>query len=60
MKILANETIIRYHVEFDEEETLLLKSTGLLPPYAASRARLWLTQAEIDDTRAVLAGTKQP
>lgn len=54
MKILAEETIVRYHVEFDERETSILKSIGLLPPYAEPRARLWSTQAEIDETKQLL------
>ena len=58
MKILAEETVIRYHVEFDEEETALLKRIGFLPPYAAPRARLWWTSAEIEEGKAVLAQAK--
>ena len=58
MKILAEETVVRYHVEYDEQETLLLKRIGFLPPYAEPRARLWSTQAEIDDTRGMLAKAK--
>ncbi len=54
MKILAEEIVTRYHVEFDEEETLLLKLVGFLPPYAEPRARLWSTQAEIDETKRIL------
>ena len=54
MKILAEETVVRFHVEFDEEETLALKSIGFLPPYAESRARLWSTQAELDETQVAL------
>jgi len=54
MKILAEETIVRYHVEFDEKETLMLKAIGFLPPYAEPRARLWSTQAEIDETSKML------
>lgn len=55
MKILAEETIVRYHVEFDEEETNLLKACGFLPPYAEPCARLWSTKTEIENTEAVLA-----
>jgi hypothetical protein len=54
MKILAEETVVRYHVEFDEKETLLLKAIGFLPPYAEPRARLWSTQTEIDETNKML------
>jgi hypothetical protein len=55
MKILAEETVVRYHIEFDEKETILLKAVGFLPPYAEPRARLWSTQAEIDETKKILA-----
>lgn len=58
MKILAEETVVRYHIEYDEQETLLLKRVGFLPPYAEQRARLWSTQAEIDDARVMLAKAK--
>jgi hypothetical protein len=58
MKILAEETVVRYHVEFDEEETVILKLIGFLPPYAEPRARLWSTQAEIDDTNKLIANAK--
>lgn len=54
MKILEQETVIRYHVEYDEDETLILKLIGFLPGYAQPRARLWSTQAEIDATNAML------
>lgn len=59
MKILAEETVVRYHVEFDEEETLLLKRVGFLPPYAEPRARLWSTAAELDETKTMLARARQ-
>ena len=59
MKILAERTVAQYHVEFDEEETLLLKSVGFLPPYAEPRARLWSTQEDIDKTVMVLTQAKQ-
>ena len=59
MKILAEETVVRYHVEFDEEETLLLKGIGFLPPYAELRARLWSTAAEVEETRAMLMKAKE-
>ena len=59
MKIIDQETVVRYHVEFDEEETLILKSIGFLPPYAEPRARLWSTQAEIDDTNELIARAKE-
>ena len=55
MKILAEETVVRYHVEYDEQETVLLKHIGFLPPYAEPRARLWSTAAEIDETNALMA-----
>jgi hypothetical protein len=58
VKILAEESIRRYHVEYDEEETVLLKSIRFLPPYAEPRARLWLTYAEIEDTKTMLAKAK--
>ena len=59
MKILAEETVVRFHVEFDEEETLILKLIGFLPPYAEPRARLWSTKAEIDDTAELLTKAKE-
>jgi hypothetical protein len=59
VKIIDQETVVRYHVEFDEEETLILKSIGFLPPYAEPRARLWSTQAEIDDTNELIARAKE-
>jgi len=58
VKILAEETVIRYHVEYDEEETKLLKAVGFLPPYAISPARLWSTKEEIDATDAMLADAR--
>lgn len=54
MRVLAEETVVRYHVEYDEAETLVLKRIGFLPPYAEPRARLWSTQAEIDSTTEML------
>jgi hypothetical protein len=60
VKILAEETVVRYHVEFDEEETVILKLIGFLPPYAEPRARLWSTKAEIDETTKLLTPTKEP
>lgn len=59
MKILAEETVVRYHVEFDEAETVLLKRIGFLPPYAEPRARLWSTVAELEITKAALAKVKE-
>lgn len=59
MKILDEETVVRYHVEYDEEETVMLKLIGWLPPYAEPRARLWSTQAEIDETEKLLAKAKE-
>ncbi len=58
MKVLAEETIVRCHIEFDEKETILLKSVGFLPPYVDPRARLWLTTAEIERCSALLAAPK--
>lgn len=58
MKILAAETVVRYHVEFDEEETILLKSVGFLPPYADPCARLWATAAEIKESDAAMVTAK--
>jgi hypothetical protein len=55
VKILAEERIRRYHVEYDEAETVLLKRIGFLPPYAEPQARLWLTHAEIEETKVMLA-----
>jgi hypothetical protein len=59
MKILDEETVVRYHVEFDEAETVLLKSIGFLPPYAEPRARMWSTKAEIDTVREMLAKARK-
>lgn len=59
MKILDEETVVRYHVEYDEEETVLLKLIGWLPPYAEARARLWSTQTEIDETSKLLTQAKE-
>lgn len=59
MKILAEETVVRYHVEFDEEETRILKIAGFLPHYASPRARLWSTQTEIEETTRVLSQAKE-
>ena len=59
MKILTEEVTVRYHVEFDEEETALLKRIGFLPPYANPRARLWSTPAEHEATLAVLAEARR-
>ena len=59
MKILAEEIVVRCHVEYDEEETALLKSIGFLPPYATSPARLWLTAAELAETKAMIERAKE-
>jgi hypothetical protein len=59
MKIIDQETVVRYHVEFDEAETLILKQIGFLPPYAEPRARLWSTQAEIDETNTMIAAARK-
>ena len=61
MKILAEETVVRYHVEFNEEETALLKAIGFLSPsYAETRARLWSTDAELEETKMLLTIAKDP
>lgn len=59
MKILDEEIVVRYHVEYDEEETILLKAIGFLPPYAEPRARLWSTKAEVDETKKMIEKTKE-
>lgn len=59
MKILAEEFVARYHVEFDEEETILLKSIGFLPTYAEPCARLWSTKNEIEDTNELIAKARE-
>ena len=59
MKILGEETVVRYHIEYDERETRILKLIGFLPPYAEPRARLWSTQAEIDDTNKLILETME-
>lgn len=60
MKILAEETVVRYHVEFDEEETRILKRIDFLPPHAELCARLWITQAEIDEASKIFTNVKGP
>ena len=60
MKILAEETVTRYHIEFDEEETVLLRRIGLLPPHAEACACLWATAAEVETARTMLARAKGP
>lgn len=59
MKILDEEIVVRYHVEFDEKETLALKAIGWLPPHAEPRARLWSTKTEIEATKELLATAKE-
>jgi len=59
MKILAEETVVRHYVEFDEDETIALKRIGFLPPYAEPRARLWSTAAELEETKVALARVKE-
>jgi hypothetical protein len=54
MKILEQELVVRFHCEYDKEETKLLKSIGFLPPTATPRARLWNTQDEITATEELL------
>lgn len=60
MKILAEEIVVRYHVEFDEEETTLLRAIGWVPPHGEPCARLWSTKAEITEWNAVLAQARKP
>jgi hypothetical protein len=59
VKIIGEETVVRYHVEYDEEETILLKIIGFLSPHAEPRARLWVTAAEIKDTEKLITTTKE-
>lgn len=59
MKILEEETVVRYHVEYDEEETKLLKRIGFIPPYAATCARLWLTEPEVTAGKVMLEKAKE-
>lgn len=59
MKILAEETVVRYHVEYDELETDVLKIIGWLPPTAEARARLWVTTTEIEEFAWLLAKAKE-
>lgn len=54
MKIIAEETVVRYHVELDEIETNLFKKTGFLPPHAGPRARLWWTAREMDVAKEMI------
>lgn len=54
MKILEQEIVSRFHVEYDEAETAILKQIGFLPAYAEPRARLWSTQAELDVTQEII------
>lgn len=58
MKILDQEIVARFHVEYDEEETMILKVLGLLPPYAETPARLWSTQTEIDNADILIASAR--
>jgi hypothetical protein len=51
---LEEEVVTRFHVEFDEAETILLKLVGFLPPHAEARARLWSTEAEIAEMKVTL------
>lgn len=55
MKILEEELVVRYRVEYDEQETVLLKRLGFLPLHAEPRARLWSTHAEVEATNKLLA-----
>ncbi len=59
MKILAEETVVRLHVEFDETETALLKAIGFLPAYAEPRARLWSTKVEMAKTAELLTQARE-
>jgi hypothetical protein len=59
MKILDERIVVQCHVEYDEEETVLLKSIGFLPPYAEPRARLWATPAELEETRLMIEKAKE-
>jgi len=59
VKIIDQEMVIRYHVEYDEEETLILKSLGLLLLYTEPRARLWFTKAEKDQADALIAKVRE-
>jgi hypothetical protein len=53
VKILSEETVVRYYVERDAEETVLRKSIGFLPPYAAPCARRWATTVEIAESKTI-------
>jgi len=59
VKILAEESVVRYLVEYDEEETLILKSLGLLLLYTEPCARLWFTKAEKDQADALIAKVRE-
>jgi hypothetical protein len=49
MKKLNTATVTRYQVELDPEECELMKSFGMLPPHALEPARLWFTEAELQE-----------
>ena len=60
MKVIAEETVTRYHVELPEAETLLLKTLGWsAPPEAEPRARMWATEAEVAEAVKILAKLKK-
>jgi len=46
MKFLEKDTVVRYLVEFDDQETATLQERDLLPEYVTVPARLYLTFAE--------------
>jgi len=56
MKALQRELVMRYEIEFDEEETALLRSKGLLPPTGKPRVTMWLPMEDLLPAIAAIYG----
>lgn len=56
MKVIGEEQITRYHVEFTEAEARYLRSIGFLPPRVThgQPALLWATHEELEQVRGLL------
>jgi hypothetical protein len=59
VKVLGRESVVRYHVEFTDEETDALQAISFLPPNCARPARLWSTGPELIETIAFLYGQER-
>lgn len=65
MKIITTEITTHYHVEFDEEEEVLLQRVGIMPPlppfppYAKPHRARRLSVEDMDKTLAVLTQEKE-